>query len=125
MLRCSTAVRAGHVRAFSTHATDAAYAAIAAATKAKASQPRKRFDPKQIYPSKAGHVRIISNTTRDAQQSNMSAEMAAVHRLQIATLIDDCYKGIEGPPGVEQIWGGVSHRPHTSSVAVAAVLIHP
>lgn len=71
-----------------------------------ATTPRKAFKPTEIYPSAAGSVRICSNTTRDAQQSNLSAEMAAVHRIQIAKLIDDCYKGIQGPPGVEQIWGG-------------------
>lgn len=84
----------------------ASTAAAASATPAKPLAPRKRFDPKLIYPSKAGHVRICSNTTRDAQQSNLSAEMAHAHRVRIARLVDDCYKDIEGPPGVEQIWGG-------------------
>ena len=98
-----TAALAASSRSFS---EAAALSAIAAATKAKSAQPRKKFDPKLIYPSKAGHVRICNNTTRDAQQSNLSAEMAGLHRLQIATLIDDCYKEMNGPTGVEQIWGG-------------------
>jgi len=67
---------------------------------------RRRFDPREIYPSQAGAVRICNNTIRDAQQSNLSAEMAHKHRVQVATLIDQCYASTKGPPGVEQIWGG-------------------
>ncbi len=29
---------------------------------------RKKFDPTQILPHEFGHVRVINNTTRDAQQ---------------------------------------------------------
>lgn len=67
---------------------------------------RRRFDPLQIYPSQAGVVRICNNTIRDAQQSNLSAEMAHCHRVQVAKLVDACYSKTKGPPGVEQIWGG-------------------
>jgi len=41
---------------------------------------RKRFSPESILPHEFGHVRILNNTTRDAQQSNVSAEMADEHR---------------------------------------------
>lgn len=66
----------------------------------------KRFAPDAIYPTAVGSVRVCNNTIRDAQQSNLSAEMAAAHRLQVATMIDDCYSTTKGPPGVEQIFGG-------------------
>ena len=29
---------------------------------------RKKFDPTKILPHEFGHVRVINNTTRDAQQ---------------------------------------------------------
>ena len=70
---------------------------------------RKKFDPAKILPHEYGHVRVLNNTTRDAQQSNCSAEMAHEHRIQITKLIDDCYKPttVSGQmPGYEQIWGG-------------------
>ena len=56
-----------------------------------------------------GHVRILNNTTRDAQQSNCSAEMADEHRQAITKLIDACYAPTSAAghrPGYEQIWGG-------------------
>jgi hypothetical protein len=97
---------AGHRTAALRSAADAGIRTFATNAADGAMQPRKKFDPTKIYPSKAGHVRICNNTTRDAQQSNLSAEMAAIHRIQIAKLIDDCYKDMKGPTGVEQIWGG-------------------
>jgi pyruvate carboxylase len=81
-------------------------AAAAATTTTSSRGPRKHFKPHEIYPHKPGHVRICNNTTRDAQQSNLSAEMAHVHRMEVAKLIDDCYAKTQGPPGVEQIYGG-------------------
>ena len=74
-----------------------AASAAAAASASGSLPPRKQFDPKLIYPTKAGSVRICNNTTRDAQQSNLSAEMAHIHRMQIGRLVDDCYKGMERP----------------------------
>eukprot|EP00808_Paulinella_micropora_P006935 g52684.t1 len=66
----------------------------------------RSFDPTKILPSGLHEVRIISNTVRDAQQSNLSAEMSDEHRQEIAALINDVYKDMEGPPGYEQTWGG-------------------
>ena len=63
---------------------------------------RARFDPKKILPHEFGHVRVINNTTRDAQQSNCSAEMADEHRQAITKLIDACYAPTAAagqPPG--------------------------
>jgi hypothetical protein len=71
---------------------------------------RLKWDPKKILPYEFGHVRILNNTTRDAQQSNCSAEMAHEHRQEITKMIDDCYKPTTQSglaPGYEQIWGGV------------------
>jgi pyruvate carboxylase len=85
--------------------------------------PARRFDPTQILPAERGAARIISNTARDAQQSNLSAEMADVHRQAIGRLINECYvpvgtssaaatdgdaKPATAAPflGYEQIWGG-------------------
>jgi hypothetical protein len=71
---------------------------------------RLKFDPRKILPHEFGHVRVLNNTTRDAQQSNCSAEMAHEHRQEITKLIDACYKPttLSGQaPGYEQIWGGV------------------
>lgn len=74
-------------------------------------------------------VRILNNSTRDAQQSNLSAEMADEHRQAMSALINDVYKSIQGEPrhppllmlsatnhacracnpgvpGYEQTWGG-------------------
>lgn len=67
---------------------------------------KRQFDPKKILPAGLHQVRILNNTARDAQQSNLSAEMADVHRQEIGKLIDDCYKDTKGPVGYEQIWGG-------------------
>jgi len=70
---------------------------------------RIRFDPHKILPHEFGDVRILNNTTRDAQQSNCSAEMADEHRQAITKLIDACYEPIAASgqaPGYEQIWGG-------------------
>ena len=64
------------------------------------------FDPTKILPHEFKDVRILGNTTRDAQQSNLSAEMADEHRQQVTKLINDCYKDMEDPPGYEQTWGG-------------------
>jgi oxaloacetate decarboxylase (Na+ extruding) subunit alpha len=66
----------------------------------------RSFDPNSILPSGHGEVRILNNTARDAQQSNLSAEMSDDHRQVIGTMVNDCYKDINGPPGYEQIWGG-------------------
>lgn len=66
---------------------------------------RRRFDPSAILPSAAGEVRVCSNTTRDAQQSNLAASMSDAHRQEIAALIDAC-RPTEGAPGYEQTWGG-------------------
>jgi hypothetical protein len=65
------------------------FAGKAAAASGTTSKPiatssggyRLKFDPKSIMPHEFGHVRIINNTTRDAQQSNCSAEMAHEHRI--------------------------------------------
>ena len=108
MMRLASNATAGRKAAVAVGTRAASTAAAAAAAPTKLA-PRKKFDPKLIYPSKAGHVRICSNTTRDAQQSNLSAEMAHAHRVRIARLVDDCYNTIEGPPGVEQIWSDTPH----------------
>jgi len=85
----------------------------------------RRFDPTKILPAELGAARILSNTSRDAQQSNLSAEMADVHRQAIGRLINDCYLPVgstsaaatdgDAKPavaasylGYEQIWGGTS-----------------
>eukprot|EP00658_Telonema_sp_P-2_P022286 TRINITY_DN18907_c0_g1_i3.p1 TRINITY_DN18907_c0_g1~~TRINITY_DN18907_c0_g1_i3.p1 ORF type:complete len:718 (+),score=137.67 TRINITY_DN18907_c0_g1_i3:213-2366(+) len=77
---------------------------------AAAQEPaRIQFDPSSILPHEMGDVRIISNTTRDAQQSNCSAEMAHEHRQEITKLIDGCYEPTTSSgqaPGYEQVWGG-------------------
>lgn len=70
------------------------------------AHPKRVFDPTKILPHELGKVRILNNTARDAQQSNLSAEMADEHRQAIGKLINAVYKDIEGPPGYEQIWGG-------------------
>ena len=64
------------------------------------------WEPDKILPSGFGEVRVISNTVRDAQQSNLSAEMADVHRQQVAKIINPVYKPVVGAPGYEQTWGG-------------------
>jgi len=64
------------------------------------------WEPDKIIPSGFGEVRVISNTIRDAQQSNLSAEMADVHRQQVAKIINPVYQPIDGAPGYEQTWGG-------------------
>ena len=70
------------------------------------SDPAKRkFSPDAILPHQYKHVRVLSNTTRDAQQSNCSAEMAHGHRVKITKMIDECY-GRGERQGYEQIWGG-------------------
>ena len=59
--------------------------------------------------------RILNNTTRDAQQSNCSAEMSDEHRQAITKLINDQYKPTveKGQaPGYEQIWGGTVRITH-------------
>jgi pyruvate/oxaloacetate carboxyltransferase/biotin carboxyl carrier protein len=69
--------------------------------------PKRVFDPKKILPSGMGQVRVINNTTRDAQQSNLSAEMADVHRQEVGKMINDCYKTMNTEVrGYEQTWGG-------------------
>lgn len=75
---------------------------------ASSSRDTKRYwDPNKILPTALGDVRVISNTVRDAQQSNLSAEMADVHRQQVARIINPVYKAIKDqPPGYEQTWGG-------------------
>ena len=67
---------------------------------------KRVFDPNAILPSERGHVRVISNTTRDAQQSNLSAEMSDAHRQEVGRMINACFEGVVGPPGYEQTWGG-------------------
>ena len=39
--------------------------------------PARKFDPHSILPHEYGDVRILNNTTRDAQQSNCSASVLA------------------------------------------------
>ena len=71
------------------HSLVRSFAGKAAAASGTTSKPiatssggyRLKFDPKAIMPHEYGHVRIINNTTRDAQQSNCSAEMAHEHRI--------------------------------------------
>ncbi len=93
---------------FSLHPAFAAPAVFKNSIKVRClhSNAGHQFDPTQIIPHEYGHVRVMSNTTRDAQQSNCSAEMANEHRQEITKLIDDCYKHTEGFPGYEQTWGG-------------------
>lgn len=66
----------------------------------------RKFDPTKILPSGHKQVRILNNSTRDAQQSNLSAEMADEHRQEMGKMINDVYKTSKGAPGYEQIWGG-------------------
>jgi len=70
------------------------------------TEKRQRFDPTAILPSDYGEIRILNNTTRDAQQSNLSAEMDHGHRVEIAKMIDDVFKDMPVFPGYEQLWGG-------------------
>ena len=51
----------------------------------------RKFNPDAILPHEFGHVRVISNTTRDAQQSNLSAEMADCHRQDITKALIDMF----------------------------------
>ena len=89
------------------------YSAAADAGSEEVAAPGIQFtiDPAKILPHEYGDVRILNNTTRDAQQSNCSAEMADEHRQAITKLIDACYEPTTASgqaPGYEQIWGGES-----------------
>lgn len=96
---CSTGV--GGSRNFVTQV------ASAAVNTHESSKTRIRLAPTEILPHRPGQVRVITNTTRDAQQSNCSAEMSDEHRQQISRLINDCFvPHNEKYPGYEQIWGG-------------------
>lgn len=71
------------------------------------SSVKARFAPHSILPHAFKDVRIIGNTSRDAQQSNLSAEMAHEHRVEVAKRVDAVYKDMTSPKrGYEQIWGG-------------------
>jgi hypothetical protein len=56
-----------------------AFATANASASAATAGTRKKFDPKKILPHEFGHVRVINNTTRDAQQVGVELPWFSVY----------------------------------------------